>query len=233
MTTRVNQSRRRRGLPDLEPVEVLDHGYVELIDYMGEDSSVVEAARVSYNKRPESYTDDANSRLLQYLIDHNHGTPFEMVTFKFRVRAPAMVWWHWVRHRMASYNFQSGRYTPLDDAPVYKPAVWRKQSKVNKQGSDGEVSEDIGKYLNSVYEAQIESCVKTYRALLDAGVAKEQARLVLPGFAVYYEAIVQMNARSLKNFIDLRLGDDAQMETREYAKAIRTLVRKTHPKIFP
>lgn len=215
--------------------DVLDIGYVELIDFMGDDDAVVDAARVSFGKSAHQYTDEQNARLQQYLIDHNHGTPFEMVTFKFRVKAPVLVWWHWVRHRIASYNFISGRYVPFDEGQVYAIAAdqWRAQSATNKQGSDGLIPEGDGDALTSAYDAHVAKSFELYEWALGLGVAREQARVFLPFAGCYYEAIVQMNARSLGNFLALRRGGDAQSEIRAYADAVYSIVHETHPRIFP
>lgn len=215
-------------------VNVLDeHGYVELIDYMGDDDAVVDAARVSFAKRAKDYTPEKNRGLIRYLMEHNHGSPFEMVEFKFRVRAPVVVWWHVVRHRIASYNFASGRYIPFDEDTCYKPTKWRAQSATNKQGSDPSI--EIPKELQDGFSERrdkiYEQCYQLYQDMLSAGVAREEARLVLPFAAVHYEAIWKINFRSLMNFLYLRLGQDAQEEIRLYANAIMNLIRKTHPEL--
>ncbi len=215
--------------------EVLDSGFVELIDFMGDDDAPVDAARVSFEKSANQYTTEQNDRLMRFLIDNEHGSPLEMVTFKFRVSAPVVVWWHWVRHRMSNFNFASGRYIPFKENRVYIPTSWRIQSKTNKQGSDPdarlspELSEEFNKRRDDLYLA----AYGLYNEMLEHGVAREQARLVLPFAAVYYEAIFQANARSLMNFIALREKPDAQLEIREYAKAIKSIVSETHPRIFP
>ena len=214
---------------------VLDKGFVELIDFMGNDDAPVDAARVSFNKSAENYTDEQNDKLTQYLLDHNHGTPFEMVTFKFRIHAPVLVWWHFVGHRMASYNFVSGRYVPFTEDQFMEVAAdqWRRQSATNKQGSDGTVGTEVGDALTSALDKHLRESFLLYKWALSEGVAREQARLFLPFAACYYTAIVQMNARSLKNFLDLRRGGDAQSEIRDYADALHGIVSKTHPRIFP
>lgn len=218
---------------DPKRTAVLDKGYVELIDFMGNDDAPVDAARVSFAKSAENYTDEQNDKLTQYLLDHNHGTPFEMVTFKFRIHAPVLVWWHFVRHRMASYNFVSGRYVPFTDDQFYEIAAdqWRLQSKNNKQGSDGLL--DDGRELTGDLTRHTAESFRLYQKALDMGVAREQARVFLPFASCYYTAIVQMNARSLTNFLNLRQGNDAQSEIRDYADAIRGIVQQTHPRIFP
>ena len=213
---------------------VLDQGYVELIDFMGDDDAPIDAARVSFAKSAKNYTEEDNDRLRRYLLAHKHETPFEMVTFKFRIHAPVVVWWHFVRHRIASYNFVSGRYVPFEEEQVYKvdDDKWRLQSKDNKQGSDGLLAKIHGMAFGAEIEDLYDQCFDLYERMLKLGVAREQARLVLPGFALYYTAIVQMNARSLMNFINLRDSGDAQSEIREYASAMRKIVQTTHPKTF-
>lgn len=212
---------------------VLDDGYVELIDFMGDDNAPIDAARVSFGKDSSQFTDDQNDKLRTYLLAHKHETPFEMVTFKFRMRAPVVVWWHVVRHRIASYNFISGRYTEFVETDVYKPTKWRKQSTDNKQCSDGLIDSDQwNDIFNNDRDRLYEDAFRLYETMLRKGVAREQARLVLPFGAVYYDAIVQMNGRSLMNFLRLRTSGDAQSETRDYAEAIKRIVQKTHPKTF-
>ena len=215
---------------------VLDQGYVELVDFLGDDDAPADAARVSFAKSASHYTTEQNDKLTRYLIEHDHGSPFEMVTFKFRVLAPVVVWWQWVRHRHASYNFESGRYIPLRDDRVHLPTggQWRMQSTSNKQGSaPGQfVDPMVGEFYTATARKIFDEAFALYARMLDAGVAKEQARLVLPFAATYYEAIVQMNARSLMNFLRLREDGHAQHEIREYAHAIRRIVAKTHPRLF-
>lgn len=215
-------------------VPVLDDGYVELVDHMGDDDAPVDAARVSFDKRASQYTAEQNDKLTTYLLEHKHGTPFEMVVFKFRVRAPVVVWWQFVRHRIASYNFVSGRYVPFEETDVHIPDGWRKQAKTNKQGSEP------GAFVNPTQQEDFDGrrdhlyalAFGLYSDMLEANVAKEQARLVLPFAAVYYDAIVCMNARSLMNFLALRDESHAQDEIQQYARAIRTIVQTTHPRIF-
>lgn len=222
-------------LPQDVMERVLDGGFVELVDFMGDDDSPVDAARVSFYKTAEQYTDEQNDKLTRYLLEHKHGTPFEMVVFKFRVRAPVVVWWQWVRHRIASYNFVSGRYVPFDETAVHRvnDDAWRLQSKSNKQGSSGElIQRERGAMLNAQVSALYNQAFQLYEEMLELGVAREQARLVLPFAACYYEAIVLMNARSLMNFLDLREDQHAQHEIRVYAQAVRSIVSKTHPRLF-
>jgi thymidylate synthase (FAD) len=213
--------------------EVLDRGYIELIDQMGDDNRPIDAARVSFNKTADQYSEKQNDGLRRFLLEHDHGTPFEHLYFTFRVKAPVIVWWHWVRHRVASYNFISGRYVPFDETEVYVPTEWRLQSKDNKQGSDGVLVEEVGEEYCRRVGALYLDCFELYQDMLDAGVAKEQARLVLPFGACYYEAYVTMNARSLENFLRLRRAGDAQSEIRDYGEALFEILHETCPKTFP
>lgn len=217
----------------IKRVDLLDGGYVELIDFMGDEDAPVDAARVSFGKRAAEYPTERNEALLRYLQEHNHETPFEMCVFKFRVRAPVVVWWHWVRHRIASYNFISGRYVPFSETDVHRPHTWRKQSVSNKQGSDGELDPTQALFFDIRRDELYDTAFALYNDMLEAGVAREQARLVLPFAATYYDAIVCMNGRSLANFLKLRRGGDAQSEIREYADAVHEIVHETHPKLFP
>jgi thymidylate synthase (FAD) len=200
-------------------------GWIELIDLMPHpaheisgDLAIVNAARVSF--MGESKGGERDKRLLFYLMRHRHTSPFEMVEFKFRVRAPLVTWWQWVRHRMASYNAQSGRYTPFEENDFYVPPVWRKQAKDNKQASEGAVEPELGQMLTEKLIAHYEQCYKLYEEALAEGVSKEMARLFLPGFSVYYTWIVKVDAHNLMQFLRLRMAPDAQYEVRVYAQAI-------------
>lgn len=223
--------------PDaIEHREVLNGGYVSLIDVMGSEDAVVDAARVSFGRRAATETPEKNARLLRYLREHHHDSPFEMVAYKFRVRAPVVVWWHWVRHRVASYNFISGRYVPFEETHVYRVPNdgWRRQSTSNKQGSEAGafLDKEAGTLLNASITRLYADAFELYQQMLDDGVAREQARLVLPFAAVYYDAIVCYNARSLANFIRLRAAPDAQYEIQEYAEAVRYIVKAVHPRLW-
>lgn len=220
----------------LDSRNVLDSGYVQLIDYMGDEDAPVDAARVSFDRTADQYTEEQNDKLLRFLLSHNHESPFEMVVYKFRVNAPVVVWWQWVRHRLASYNFVSGRYVPFNEDQVYRVEDdrWRIQSKSNKQGSaEGEYLDPVhGALLNGRIDALYENAYSIYNDMLSLGVAREQARLVLPFAAVYYPAIVLVNARSLGNFLDLRTSADAQWEIRQYANAVKSIVVNMHRRIW-
>jgi thymidylate synthase (FAD) len=209
-------------------VDVLDKGWIELVDLMphpasaiGGDLAIVNAARVSF--MGESKGEEADRKLLFYLLRHHHTSPFEMVEFKFRVRAPLLVWWQWVRHRtfhFQSANAQSGRYTAFDENDFYFPGTWRKQSQSNKQASEGEIdaegSAELTRQLGNFYDQGY----RLYEQALEAGVSKEMARLFLPGFSVYYTWVIKVDAHNLMNFLRLRMAADAQYEIRQYALAL-------------
>ena len=199
-------------------VEVLDKGWIELQDMMGDDLAIVNAARVSF--LGESKGTDQDKKLLFYLLRHRHTTPFEQVEFKFRVRAPVLVWWQWARHRTWHYNAQSGRYTPFQENDFYVPLSWRKQSADNKQGSEGTLGPAEAEELTRELIAHYDKGYALYERALAAGVAKEQARLFLPGFSLYYTWVVKTDAHNLMHFLSLRMAPDAQEEIRAYAQAI-------------
>ncbi|MCB9437431.1 MAG: FAD-dependent thymidylate synthase [Anaerolineales bacterium] len=206
---------------------VLDKGFVELQDMMGDDLAIVNAARVSF--LGESKGEDRDKKLLFYLLRHEHTSPFEMVEFKFRLRCPLIVWWQLVRHRTANLNLQSGRYTPFEEDDFYVPQIWRRQSESNKQGSEGQIDPNDGDTLTQALLQHYDQGYKLYKQALQAGVAKEQARLFLPGFSVYYTGVWKMDAHNLMRFIRLRVADDAQWEIRQYANVIFEVFKQALP----
>lgn len=191
------------------------------------DLSIVNAARVSF--LGESKGQEKDKKLLQYLLKHRHTTPFEQVEFKFRVRAPVVVWWQWVRHRTWHYNFQSGRYLPFEDEDFYIPATWRRQSESNKQGSEGALDDASGAALTRRLADVTSESFQLYSHALAQGVAKEQARLFLPAWCSYYIAVCKVDAWNLMHFLRLRMAADAQWEIRQYALAIHAIFRETLP----
>jgi thymidylate synthase (FAD) len=199
-------------------VNVLDKGWIELQDMMGDDLAAVNAARVSF--LGESKGAEADKKLLFYLLRHRHTSPFEQIEFKFRVHAPVVTWWQWVRHRMWNFNAQSGRYVPFEEDDFYTPTVWRKQSPSNKQASLGELTPEEGAPLTEALLKHYEDGFKLYQQALSMGVAREQARVFLPGFSVYYTWVCKVDAHNLMHFLHLRMAEDAQYEIRVYAQAI-------------
>lgn len=199
-------------------VDVLDKGWVELQDVMGDDLAIVNAARASF--LGESKGSDKDKKLLFYMMQHHHTSPFEQVEFKFRVRAPVVTWWQWVRHRTWSFNAQSGRYVAFEEEDFYTPAVWRKQSPSNKQASLGELTPEQAAPLFKALEEHYRRGYELYAQALNMGVARELARVFLPGFSVYYTWVCKVDAHNLMHFLRLRMAADAQYEIRVYAQAI-------------
>jgi thymidylate synthase (FAD) len=191
------------------------------------DSAVVQAARVSM--LGESKGEEADKKLLFYLLKHRHTTPFEQVEFKFRIKAPVVVWWQWVRHRTWHYNFQSGRYTEFAEDDFYIPAEWRLQSKDNKQGSDGVVEPAVNRLLSMRMEQTARDGFSNYQLALDEEVAKEQARFFLPAWSSYYVAVCKVDAWNLMNFIRLRSDPHAQWEIRQYSDALYSMLKEYMP----
>lgn len=213
--------------PDLigKRIAVLDKGYLELLDLMPHpaseisgDLAIVNAARVSFMGESKGETQD--KKLLFYLMRHRHTSPFEMVEFKFRCRAPLVTWWQWVRHRTWNMNAQSGRYTPFEEDDFYVPDVWRRQAVSNKQASDGELSTEDGAVLTEQLLQHYAQGFALYQEAIDKGVSREMARLFLPGFSVYYTWVLKIDAHNLMHFLKLRMAPDAQYEIRAYAQAL-------------
>ena len=194
---------------------VLDDGFIRVVDYMGDDGSVVQAARVSYGTGTRRVHEDRG--LIRYLLRHAHTTPFEMCEIKLHVRVPMDAWRQWIRHRTANVNEYSTRYSvAIDAAQQTPPDQWRLQSADNRQGSAGYLPEDQGEALTRS-EAQLQDLARsTYDARLAAGVAREQARKDLP-LSTYTEAYWKVDLHNLLHFLRLRMDDHAQEEIRAYA----------------
>ena len=201
-----------------EPFSVLDQGFVRVVDYMGADESVVQAARVSYGRGTKRLQEDRG--LIRYLMRHRHTTPFEMCELKLHVRVPMDCWRQWIRHRTANINEYSTRYSEaIDAAQETPPDGWRQQSTSNKQGSDEPVGVSLGATL-SREEAQLQQRAREiYYGRLAAGIAREQARKDLP-LSTYTEAYWKIDLHNLLHFLDLRMEAHAQQEIRAYATTI-------------
>jgi thymidylate synthase (FAD) len=207
---------------------VLDDGFVRLIDYMGTDDSIVQAARVSYGKGTKTISDDRG--LIRYLMRHRHTTPFEMCEVKLHVRVPMDLWRQWIRHRTANVNELSTRYSiAIDQARTTQPDEWRLQSDINRQGSEGGVDVETGTRLTK-REMEAQNFLKeVYEERLELGVAREQARKDLP-LSTYTEAYWKIDLHNLLHFLELRMDDKAQLEIREYANIIgEKIVQKWVP----
>ena len=200
------------------PFKVLDDGFVRVIDYMGSDESIVQAARVSYGKGTKRVHEDRG--LIRYLMRHRHTTPFEMCDIKLHVRVPMDCWRQWIRHRTASVNEYSTRYSEAIDAAQATPeSEWREQAAGNRQGSQGFIGPEKGSEL-SRREAELQTMSRQlYEDRLQAGVAREQARKDLP-LSTYTEAYWKTNLHNLLHFLALRMDAHAQLEIRSYARVI-------------
>ncbi len=207
---------------------VLDDGFVCLVDIMGDDQAVVQAARVSYGAGARAVSDDRT--LIRYLMRHRHTTPFEMVELKFLVRVPMDCWRQWIRHRTASVNETSTRYSvAIDAAQQTAPHAWRKQAQSNRQGSEGFFDEASGAALTAEEAVFQQQARAIYQKRLEQGVAREQARKDLP-LATYTEAYWKIDLHNLLHFLELRMDAHAQLEIRQYAETIcREIVRPLLP----
>lgn len=199
-------------------IPVLSDGFVELVDVMGDDAAIVQAARVSYGAGTKTYREDRG--LIRYLMRNRHTTPFEMAELKFHLRVPMDTWRQWVRHRTASVNEYSTRYSEaIDSMDRTAVADWRSQSTDNKQGSGRHLSSEIGQHLTAQEKWLHDQAALVYRERLEMGVAREQARKDLP-LSTYTEAYWKIDLHNLLHFLQLRMDSHAQLEIREYAEAI-------------
>lgn len=207
-----------------QPFKVLDDGFIRVIDYLGTDSSIVQAARVSYGKGTKKIFHDRS--LIRYLMRHRHTSPFEMCEIKFHVRVPMDTWRQWIRHRTANVNEYSTRYSIAIDA-AYKTDLdkWRLQAKNNRQGSSGFVDTESGKQLSDQEKNLHELSRKVYSERIDAGIAREQARKDLP-LCTYTEAYWKIDLHNLLHFLGLRMDSTAQYEIRSYAEIIGEKILK-------
>ncbi len=235
----------------MNEIAVLDKGFVRLVGYLVDlvdtrplgfddhvahngfivdrghtlDAQIVRAARVSYGKGTKTVRED--EKLIRYLLEHEHWSPFEMVEFKFHVKAPLFVARQWFRHRTASVNEVSARYSVVENE-FYIPDEWRKQDAKNRQGSAGKLDPLANAYATDAYTEALEHAYLAYDALLNSGVSREMARMVLPQ-AVYTQFYWKQDLRNLLHFLKLRLDSHAQWEIRQYAEAILELIEPLVP----
>lgn len=200
------------------PFRVLDDGFVRLIDYMGDDAAVVQAARVSYGAGTKRVQN--NRALVRYLMRHQHTTPFEMCEIKLHVRVPMDTWRQWIRHRTANVNEYSTRYSiAIDAAHATRSDEWRQQSRDNRQGSEDGLPVDVGRRLSDAESKLQREARRIYEERIGVGVAREQARKDLP-LSTYTEAYWKIDLHNLLSFLYLRMDDHAQKEIRDYATII-------------
>lgn len=201
-----------------KPFKVLDDGFIRVVDYMGADESIVQAARVSYGKGTKKVHQDRG--LIRYLMRHRHSTPFEMCEIKFHIRVPMDCWRQWIRHRTANVNEYSTRYSiAIDASQTTSPDEWRLQSSGNRQGSAGYLDNKSGADMTERERELQDLSRKVYNERLDAGIAREQARKDLP-LSTYTEAYWKVDLHNLLHFLELRMDHHAQFEIRCYAEVM-------------
>ena len=217
--------------------QVLDKGFVEVVDSLGNDLTVVNSARVSFGKR-KKYWDKSDEHLVRYLVKHKHFSPFRHLQVQFHIKAPEFVMRQWYKHVVGiettsnsstkdhAWNEISGRYVPVDD--YYYPSYFRKQSEDNKQASGGEIENQKQGYF--LWEKGLYQVQEIYKELLELGVAKEQARTILP-LSQYTEVYWTASFQAIMNFIELRDETTAQWEIQKYAQVVKELIFDIYPKI--
>ena len=230
--------------PELEavlykPIEVLDHGFIRVIDYMGDDSSIVQSARVSYGKGTKKISNDKG--LIKYLMRHRHSTPFEMCEIKFHIKLPIFIARQWIRHRTANVNEYSARYSILDKE-FYIPSAENlaAQSAINNQGRGDTLTDDEASNVIQILKKDAEQTYSNYETLLNessegniideskSGIARELARMNLT-LNTYTQWYWKIDLNNLLHFLALRADDHAQYEIRVYADAMSDIVKKWVP----
>ncbi len=221
-------STQHLNIPPENHVKVLDgQGWVGLIDHLGSETTIVNAARVSFGKL-KSTMEERDVALLKYLIENRHTSPLEHLVFTFSIHCPLFIRGQWHRHRTWSYNEISRRYTEID-LEFYTPGKLRKQAETNRQASVDSPDFDDATYLEMIRKQNVDS-LALYNKLLDGGVCREQARGVLPqNMMVTFWGTVDLN--NLLHFLSLRDSDHAQWEIRQYAQAIKTLIKPIIPNV--
>lgn len=221
-------------------IDVLDKGYVRLVDQMGTDLSIANAARVSYDKESTEMS-DRDAKLIKFLWDEKHTSPFRHAAVTFEVYAPLVVARQWWKYAVASthiddqngWNESSRRYiTENEEFYLPKGNQWRSKPENSKQGSGEPLSTDQGGYFTNKLFDTIEAGTKLYREAMDAGIAPEQARLFLPAYSMYVRWRWTVSLHGVLTFLEQRLPSDAQKEIQYYAKAVRDLIKDSFPKTY-
>ncbi|MCP4392955.1 MAG: FAD-dependent thymidylate synthase [Alphaproteobacteria bacterium] len=223
---------RRATVPELEEIlyesfPVLDHGFMRVIDYMGNDSAIVQAARVSYGKGTKQSNQDKG--LINYLLRHRHTTPFEMCEIKFHFKMPIFIARQWIRHRTANVNEYSGRYSIMDkEFYIPAPEEVAMQSTENHQGRGDSVSKEQAEELIKILRADAEKNFEDYNDMLDKGLARELARINLT-LNTYTQWYWKIDLHNLLHFLALRADSHAQYEIRVYAEKMLDVVKRWVP----
>ena len=217
--------------------QVLDKGFIEVVDSLGNDLTVVNSARVSFGKR-KKYWDKSDERLVRYLAKYKHYSPFRHLQVQFHIKAPEFVMRQWYKHVVGiettsnssakdhAWNEISGRYVPVED--FYVPSIWRKQSDDNKQASEGVLDDLQQKRMSAAYDEYMRQVEMIYDRMISAGTAKEQARIILP-LSQYTEVYWTASFQAIMNFIELRNEKTSQWEIQEYAKVMLDLMKDVYP----
>lgn len=223
-----------------EPVKVLDEGYVRLVDTLGDDLSIVNAARVSYDKESHEFS-ERDSKLISFLLREGHTSPFRHAALTFEVYAPLFVARQWWKYAVASthvddqngWNESSRRYITEDEKfYIPLPHEWRSKPENSKQGSGEPVDEQIGgKHFHRLAEMVVAG-TEAYHDALNDGVAPEIARLFLPAYGMYVRWRWTVSLQGVLTFLDQRLEHDAQYEIQKYAEAVRDLTHEAFPQTF-
>jgi thymidylate synthase (FAD) len=222
-----------------QPIPVLDHGFVRVVDYMGDDAAIVQAARVSYGKGTKKLSEDRG--LINYLMRHRHTTPFEMCEIKYHVKLPVFVARQWIRHRTANVNEYSARYSILDrEFYVPAPTELAAQSRANRQGRDEMLQGEEAKRVLGLLSGGAERAYDEYLEMLNEdaagkpidparqGLARELARAHLP-LSVYTQWYWKVDLHNLLHFVSLRADPHAQYEIRAYAEILLDTLRRWVP----
>jgi thymidylate synthase (FAD) len=207
-------------------IDCLNLGFVRLVDYMGDDAAIVQAARVSYGEGTKTYREDRG--LIRYLLRNKHTSPFEMVEFKFHVKLPIFVARQWIRHRTANVNEYSGRYSEMPEE-FYLPDIEqiRSQAEDNKQGRSSEFLDNATDILKSIGQSQ-QSSFTEYKSYINNGLARELARINLP-LSSYTQWYWKIDLHNLLHFLRLRLDQHAQYEIRVFGQAIAEIIKPIVP----
>jgi thymidylate synthase (FAD) len=211
-----------------KPIDILDHGFVYLVDYMGDDLSIEQAARTSYG--PGTKQSSSSTGLIRYLMRHRHTSPIEMVDLKFHLKMPIFVARQWMRHRTASINEMSARYSVLP-SEFYIPNTENinLQSSVNNQGRGDQINKNTACTIQNTFASDAENAYNHYERMMNSyGLAREIARGNLP-VSIYTEFYWKVNLHNLLHFLNLRLDSHSQFEIREYANAIDQIVASGWP----
>ena len=224
----------------MNKIDVLDKGYVRLVDTLGDDLSVVNAARVSYDKEAQEFT-SKDAKLINFLIRENHTSPFRHAALTFEVYAPLFVARQWWKYAVSSthvddqngWNESSRRYiTEQEEFYVPSASSWRSKPENSKQGSGEPINPSSGFYYTNKLKDVIHEGVRLYHEAMEDGIAPEEARLFLPAYAMYVRWRWTTSLQGVMTFLDQRLEHDAQWEIQQYAKAVNELSNMAFPETF-